>query len=119
MCKACTILPSSYVLQKEFIRVGRIYIPGGLAEVSDGEYLGRPVAIKYIKVSGEDFNKIFKVPSISLSRHRCSAFPRGFVEKSSGGDICRTRTFCLCWVSLSLVIRGVSTFLRSGCRMET
>ncbi|KAF9648137.1 kinase-like protein [Thelephora ganbajun] len=60
ICKARTIIPSSYVLQKEFISVGRVHYRGGFSDVSNGEYLGCPVAIKCLKVNEEDFDRVFK-----------------------------------------------------------
>ncbi|KAF9784796.1 kinase-like domain-containing protein [Thelephora terrestris] len=60
ICKAHTIVPSSYVLQEELLHVGRLCRHGGFAEVSNGEYMGCPVAIKYLKTNEEDANRTFK-----------------------------------------------------------
>ena len=62
ICKACEMLPASYLLRQESITVGKIRRCGGFAEVSEGEYLGRRVAVKHLRFGTEDaFNKIFKV----------------------------------------------------------
>ena len=61
ICKAHKIVPASYVLQRELIRVGRVRCHGGSAEVSDGEYLGGLVAIKCLKVNEGDLDGIFRV----------------------------------------------------------
>jgi len=50
ICKAHRIIPTSYVLQPEFICAGRVFHYGGATEVSSGEYLGFPVAIKRLKI---------------------------------------------------------------------
>jgi len=62
LCKACELLPASYVLQQEHIRVGDAHRYGGFADVAEGEYLGRHVAIKALRFGPKDaFDKIFKV----------------------------------------------------------
>ncbi|KAF9651394.1 kinase-like protein [Thelephora ganbajun] len=60
ICKARSIIPSSYVLQQELVYIGRVYYRGGFADVSNGEYLGRPVAIKCLRASEGGSNRIFK-----------------------------------------------------------
>jgi len=65
ICKAHGIIPVSYILQQELIRVGRVCCYGGLADVSDGEYLGFPVAIKRLRLNEGDSDGSFKVPSVS------------------------------------------------------
>lgn len=74
ICEAHKITPSSYVLQLELLRVGQVRYYGGFAEVSDGEYLGSPVAIKCLKINEGDSDRIFKVFSTNLTYCRCSAF---------------------------------------------
>ena len=64
-------MPASYILQQELIRVGRVCHHGGFADVSDGEYLGRPVAVKCLKMEG-DSDRIFKVFAVSPVRPRRS-----------------------------------------------
>ena len=62
ICKACKILPASYVIQPELTHVGEFGWSGGFADVSKGKYRERPVAIKHLRVGANDeFNKIFKV----------------------------------------------------------
>ena len=61
ICKAQEIIPASYILQQESIRIGSFRDRGGCSEVSDGEYLGYAVAIKDLKVIQDDFDRIFKV----------------------------------------------------------
>ena len=85
ICKACGILPASYVVQPELIHVGEFGWSGGFADVSKGEHQGRPVAIKHLKIGTKDeFDKIFKVGDCSLpggsqSLNFCSAtLSRGF-----------------------------------------
>ncbi|KAF9647138.1 kinase-like protein [Thelephora ganbajun] len=60
ICKAHTIIPSSYILQEEQIHVGRVHYHGGFADVSDGKYQGCTVAIKQLRVDKGDSGKIFK-----------------------------------------------------------
>ena len=63
LCKTCELLPASYVLQQELLRIGDVHCYGGFADVGEGEYLGRRVAIKHLRFGTKDaFNKIFKVP---------------------------------------------------------
>ena len=52
----------------------RIRYHGGFADVSNGEYLERPVAVKRLKVYEGDHKSIFKVPFINLIRclYHCS-----------------------------------------------
>ena len=65
VCKACELLPTSYILRQELIRVGNIRCSGGFADVNEGEYLGQPMAIKQLKFWTNDApNNIFKVPKL-------------------------------------------------------
>jgi hypothetical protein len=62
ICKACGILPASYLVQPELTHVGEFSRGGGFADVSKGEYRGRPVAIKHLRIGTKDeFDKVFKV----------------------------------------------------------
>jgi hypothetical protein len=61
ICKAHRIVPTSYVLQRDLIHVGRVRCYGGSADVSDGEYKGGLVAIKCLKVNEGDLNGVFRV----------------------------------------------------------
>ncbi|KAF9790619.1 kinase-like domain-containing protein [Thelephora terrestris] len=58
--KARGIIPSSYIAREEYIHVGNIHYDRGLTELSDGEYQGRTVAIKRLKVDDKDPRKTFK-----------------------------------------------------------
>ena len=66
ICKAQEIIPTSYIFQEEFLRVGSVRDRGGFSEVSDGEYLGYTVAVKDLKPNKAGFNKNFKVSLIHL-----------------------------------------------------
>jgi len=67
ICRACELLPASYVLRKELICVGDIHSYGGFADVSEGQYLGRRVAIKNLRFGTRDaLDNIFKVPQLYL-----------------------------------------------------
>jgi len=62
LCKACELLPATYALREELIRVSNVHCSGGYADVSRGEYLGRHVAIKQLRSWAKDeFDEIFKV----------------------------------------------------------
>jgi len=99
ICKARRIVPTSYVLQQELISVGRVFHQRGFTEVSSGEYLRFPVAIKRLKLNEGDSDSIFKVPLINLAHHHCSCAYlslSGYVERSSVGNTCRIRTYSPC-----------------------
>ena len=65
ICKACELLPTSYVLQQELIYVGNALRYGGFADVAEGTYLGCHVAIKHLRFGTRDaFNNLFKVPKL-------------------------------------------------------
>ena len=60
--KACELLPASYIVQQELIGVGDAHRYGGFADVGEGQYLGRRVAIKHLRFgTGDASNRIFKV----------------------------------------------------------
>lgn len=61
ICKSQRIVPTSYILQSEFIRVRSVRDRGGFSEVSDGDYLGCTVAIKDLKLNEHDFDRLFRV----------------------------------------------------------
>jgi hypothetical protein len=68
ICKACGILPASYVIELELTHVGEVEWKGGFADVSKGEHQGRPVAIKQLRIGTKDeFDKIFKVSGCTWS----------------------------------------------------
>jgi hypothetical protein len=100
ICKAQGIIPDSYILRSESIRVGRVQDRGGFSEVSDGEYLGYTVAIKDLRIHEGDFDKVLKVCSINPVYSRYSTFNQRFCGEIVG------------WKHLShpniLPLRGVS-----------
>jgi len=59
-------MPTSYLLQRGFIRVGRVYYQGGFADVSKGEYFGSPVAIKRLKMNEGESDGVFGVRLVDL-----------------------------------------------------
>ena len=66
--KACGTLPTSYFVQPGLTHVGEIGWYGGFADVSKGEYRGRPVAIKHLRIGTKDgFDKVFKVSDCARS----------------------------------------------------
>ena len=72
VCKSQRIVPASYIFQPKFLRVGDVRDRGGFSQVSDGKYLERTVAIKDLKTSEGDFDRIFKV--CMLVKLRASSF---------------------------------------------
>lgn len=66
ICKTRSIIPNSCPQGPELVRVGKICCGRGFAVVCDGEYLGCPVAIKYLRTSVEDSDRASKVPPVSL-----------------------------------------------------
>ena len=58
-------MPSSYILQEGLIHVRRVYCHGGSADVWNGEYLGRPVAVKCLKVNEINPDGVFKVSLVN------------------------------------------------------
>ena len=65
-------MPSSYVLQEEYIHVGETQYPeGGFADMSDGEYQGCAVAIKNLGMNGDGSGKFFKVFSANPANPLC------------------------------------------------
>ena len=62
------MLPASYILQRESIHVGNLRCYGGFADVNEGEYLGRRVAIKHLRIRAKEAsNRVFKVLNPSLA----------------------------------------------------
>ena len=118
ICKAHSIIPSSYILRRELIRIGRVYYCGGFADVCKGEYLGLSVAVKRLRMNGVDRDRIFKVFLVNLADYHCSDFPSGCVGRSSVGNIYPIQISCLCWEFLRPQSHIVSTFLPSGCLTE-
>ena len=79
--KAQRIVPASYILHSEFVLVRSVRDRGGFSEVSEGEYFGRTVAIKDLKMNEGDFDKVFKVRPINHARVRCSTFNQQFCRE--------------------------------------
>ena len=79
--KARSIIPSSCVVQDEHIQVKVVRHDGVIAEVSEGEYQGTPVAIKRFKVNDGDSDKAFKVHSINRAHHPYSVFTQRFCRE--------------------------------------
>lgn len=67
--------------------MGRVYYHSAFADVSKGEYLGLPVAIKRLRVNQGGHNGVFKVPSLTPCLLVPQLSPSGYVEKLSDGDI--------------------------------
>ena len=104
ICKARGILPASCIVQPESIRVGDFERSGGFADVSKGEYQGRPIAIKQLRIrvgSKDEIDNVFKVGT----RTRLDRYNRLF----STQGLCRE---ILIWKHLShpnvLPLFGVS-----------
>ena len=74
ICKAHRIIPTSYVLRRDLIRVGAVCCHSGFADVSDGEYLGFSVAIKRLRMNEGDSDRCFKVPPTNCTQCHRSAF---------------------------------------------
>ena len=68
ICKAHRIVPSSYILRQELVRVEWVYCKSRFADVSHGEYSGRPVAIKDLKIDKGGADTTFKVRARSTLR---------------------------------------------------
>jgi len=72
ICKAHGIVPSSYILRQELVSVGLVYYRSTFTVVSNGEYSGRSVAIKHLKIDKGDTDTTFKVRSINFPHDCCS-----------------------------------------------
>ena len=72
ICKTHRIVPSSYILRQELVRVGLVHYESRLTVVNNGEYSGNPVAIKHLAVDQGDADTTFKVHSINLAHYHCS-----------------------------------------------
>ena len=69
ICKAHSIVPASYLLRLDFIRIDRVRYGGGSADVYSGTYLRFPVAIKFLRTYKWDSDRTFKVCPIVLMHH--------------------------------------------------
>ena len=102
------IVPTSYILPLELVRVGTVRCGGGFGDVSDGEYSGRSVAIKRLRTSEVNSNRAFKVPLINLVRHRRSSYPvfmsRGHRLETlvPSKHLASVGRFCVCRLALPL-----------------
>ena len=70
LCRGSELLPASFFLQQEHIIVGNIRCCGGFADIREGEYLGRHVAIKSLRFGMNDSDKIFKVSGLQSTPYR-------------------------------------------------
>ena len=81
------IIPSSYTVEEGHVHVGKIHYDVRSTELSEGEYQGRAVAIKRLKVNDRNprrFSRyLLSIPQIALAQ----LSPSGCVEKSSFGSI--------------------------------
>ena len=73
ICKTHRIIPSLYILRWDLVHVGQVHYKSGSAAVSNGEYLGCPVAIKHLMMDKADADVTLKVPSINLAHYCYSA----------------------------------------------
>ena len=64
--------------------MGNVFYHGGLADVSNGDYLGYPVAIKRLRMNEGDYGRIFKVPLPNPVHHRCSALTQRLCREIIG-----------------------------------
>ena len=120
VCKACELLPTSYVLRQAFMRVGKVRCCSGFADVSEGEYLGRRVAIKHLRFGTEDaFNKVFKVQVVIylIAYRRSVCIQRFCREIISWKHLFHPNILPLLGVSVSTGPRGfriVSYWMQNG-----
>ena len=102
ICKAHGIIPASYLLQREFVRIGKIHCHGGFADVSEGEYFGCLVAIKRLKMNEREPDRVFRVrlfglvAIVILQTFIYHISPSDYVVRSSTGNIYPIRTSYLC-----------------------
>ena len=64
--------------------MGKVFYHGGLADVSNGDYLGYPVAIKYLRMNEGDSGRVFKVPLHKPVHHPCSTFTQRLCREIIG-----------------------------------
>ena len=107
ICKAHSIIPASYLLRLDFIRIERARDGGGFADVYSGTYLGFPVAIKFLRTYKWNSDRAFKVRTIILMHH---------LYPPSTQQLCRE---VVGWKHLShpnvLPLLGVSMFADPHC----
>ena len=97
ICKTNRIIPSSYILRWELVRIGWVYHRSRSAVVNNGEYLGCPVAIKHLTTDKADVDVMLKVPSINFTRYVTQLPTSGCIGRSSSGSICLMRTSRPSW----------------------
>ena len=64
--------------------MGRVYYHSGFADVSKGEYLGSPVAIKRLRANREGYHRVFKVPPIDSEHTRSTTSTQGLCREVIG-----------------------------------
>ena len=105
ICKDREMLPTSYLLQQESLHADSLHRRGGFADVSEGGYLGRRVAIKVLRFGTKDAsNSIFKVPNSSATGYFITVHfvNSNSVGKSLFGKSYLIQTSCHCWGCHSL-----------------
>lgn len=80
ICGTHATLPSSHIISGALTRIGVSAIAyGGFADVWHGEYAGRKVCIKALRVSQNDTKGLRKVRTRSASTHRRLRYSRSFL----------------------------------------
>ena len=84
ICKARGIIPASYAIRLELVRIGEVLHQGGFGDVYDGEYLGLPVAVKRLRMYEGDRDRIFKVFLINVKYVHCSVLSQRLCREVIG-----------------------------------
>ena len=84
ICKARGIIPTSYAIRLELVRIGQAFYQGGFGDVYDGEYLGLPVAVKRLRIYEGDRDRAFKVFPINLTYIHCSVLAQRLCREIIG-----------------------------------
>ena len=97
--------------------MGKVFFYGGFADVSDGEYSGRPMAIKRLRMNEGDSDRTLKVSFLNLYITFAQLSPSVYVERLSVGSICPTGISYLYSAFPRPRIHTVSASSQSGCPM--